>query len=386
MSTAAPSAGRTELVEQLDAWITGHADLLEAHREHDPRSVEQTAENERELQRLLFEDGWTRWGWPEDCGGLGGDATNRAVLYDRMGAHGYVLPELLGVVETLGPMLIEFARPIAQAHLAALLRGDEMWCQGFSEPNAGSDLASLRCKATQDDDGFVVNGQKIWVSLGHVAQWCVLLARTGSQESAHRGISMFMVDMSLPGIEVRPIRYANGRNELSELFFSDVRLPPEALIGEAGAGWNVAMYLLQWERGMYAWQRQAWLHKRLDDLVVGLGSDAGAQADRLGDVYLDLASLRATCARTVAALARGESPGPEISVDKLLLGAGEQSVIDAAIELLDADMALSPEAAGWRSDYFYARAATIYGGAAEIQRGIIAQRVLGLPREVRSGR
>lgn len=146
------------------------------------------------------------------------------------------------------------------------------------------------------------------------------------------------------------------------------------------------MYLLQWERGMYAWQRQSWLHKRLDDLVTTLGPAGAEHVDRLGDVYLDLASLRATCARTVAALAAGESPGPEISVDKLLLSSGEQSLFDTAIELLDVEVALSPAADAWRSDYLFARSTSIYGGAAEVQRGIVAQRVLGLPREARVGR
>jgi alkylation response protein AidB-like acyl-CoA dehydrogenase len=261
-----------------------------------------------------------------------------------------------------------------------------MWSQGFSEPDAGSDMASIRTRAVIDGDSFRINGQKTWVSFGHLADACGLLVRTGDVESRHRGLSILWVDMRLPGVTVRPIACASGRNEIAELFFDDVVVPRSCLVGELNGGWAVAMHLLQFERGMYGWIRQAWLHRRLEDAmrvsgVVG-GDGVAGGAELVGDAFLAALSLRLRCRSTVERLAGGAFLGPEISVDKLLLSTAEQQVADTARRLLGPDFAVddSPSAVDWRSEWFFSRATSIYGGAAEVQRDIVAEHLLGLPK------
>jgi alkylation response protein AidB-like acyl-CoA dehydrogenase len=211
-----------------------------------------------------------------------------------------------------------------------------------------------------------------------------MLVRTGTPESRHRGLSMILVDVGTPGVTVRPIKLASGRAELAECFFDDVRVPASRLIGAEGEGWAVAMYLLQYERALWAWLRAAVLLQRLRALTAlvagGTGHDAGVD-EVLGTVYLDLLSLRARSVETVRRLAAGQSVGPEASADKLLLGACEQSVYEAARSLLGSRFLFGDDSRQWREEWWYSRTTTIYGGSAEVQRGIIADRVLKLPKE-----
>jgi alkylation response protein AidB-like acyl-CoA dehydrogenase len=260
-----------------------------------------------------------------------------------------------------------------------LLRGDETWCQGFSEPGTGSNLASLSCRATRTDDGWRVTGQKVWTSLAQFAQRCVLLTRTGTPESAHRGITALFVDMDTPGITVRPIETMHGAEEFCEVFFDDVAVPLDRTLGEVGQGWSVAMDLLPYERSTSLWHRGAFLYRRLSQLVAGAppGSLAGAE---VGEVFQQLYALRARSRATQHRLAAGERLGPETSVDKILLATAEQAVFDLAADALAGDVVLGDDAASarWRSEFLYSRAATIYGGSAEIQRNIVARRLLDL--------
>jgi alkylation response protein AidB-like acyl-CoA dehydrogenase len=211
-----------------------------------------------------------------------------------------------------------------------------------------------------------------------------MLVRTGTPESRHRGLSMILVDVGTPGVTVRPIKLASGRAELAECFFDDVRVPASRLIGAEGEGWAVAMYLLQYERALWAWLRAAVLLQRLRALTAlvagGTGHDAGVD-EVLGTVYLDLLSLRARSVETVRRLAAGQTVGPEASADKLLLGACEQSVYEAARSLLGSRFLFGDDSRQWREEWWYSRTTTIYGGSAEVQRGIIADRVLKLPKE-----
>ena len=218
------------------------------------------------------------------------------------------------------------ARARARAHLTDLLRGAERWCQGFSEPDAGSDLASLRTKAVRDGDDWIVDGHKIWTSQATVSSRCVVLLRTGTPESRHRGLSMMLVDHDAPGVEVREIRTMSGRDELGEVLFDGVRVPGDRLIGNDGDGWALAMYLLQWERGMYPWQRQAGLFGTLDALLERTGDAIDPHA--LADAYLAVLPMRLSSAQTIRRLAAGETPGPEVSVDKVLLARAELMVFD----------------------------------------------------------
>jgi alkylation response protein AidB-like acyl-CoA dehydrogenase len=284
------------------------------------------------------------------------------------------------MTEVLAPTMIDFARPeLAAEMVPRLLRGDETWCQGFSEPSTGSNLGSLACRATPTGGGWVVNGQKVWTSLAQYAQRCVLLTRTGTPESAHRGITAFFVDMDTPGITVRPIETLHGMPEFCEVFFDDVAVPAERLLGDVDGGWSVAMDLLPYERSTALWHRGAHLHHRLGQLLATV-PDGMLSADEVGDVFLQLHAFRARSRETQHRLDRGEQLGAETSIDKVLLATAEQAVFELAGDGLAADVVFGddPEAAHWRAEVLYARAATIYGGSAEIQRNIVARRLLDL--------
>jgi alkylation response protein AidB-like acyl-CoA dehydrogenase len=348
------------------------------------------------LMRVLYDAGLGRYGLPPAAGGLGGDVRHWAVLFDELARSGITPTGQHSLLVTLAYPLAKFAPRLAAAYLPEFLSGDGWWGQGFSESEAGSDLAALRCRARRDSGDYVISGHKIWTSHAETANRIFLLARTGTPESRHRGLSMILVDVDAPGVTVRPIRLASGRAELAECFFDDVRVPADRLIGAEGEGWAVAMYLLQYERAAWAWLRAAVLLQRLRALV-GLLSDGAAPASApaptlpqtagvavsevLGTVYLDLLSLRARSVDTVRRLASGQTVGPDASADKLLLGACEQSVYDAARSLLGPRFLFGDASRQWREEWWYSRTTTIYGGSAEVQRGIIADRVLKLPKE-----
>jgi alkylation response protein AidB-like acyl-CoA dehydrogenase len=340
------------------------------------------------LLRVLYDAGIGRYGLPPAVGGLGGDVRHWAVLFDELARAGITPTGQHSLLTTLAYPVARFAPRLAAEYLPEFLSGDGWWGQGFSESEAGSDLASLRCRAIRDGDQYVISGHKMWTSHGKTASRIVMLVRTGTPESRHRGLSMILVDVAAPGVTVRPIRLASGRAELAGCFFDDVRVPASRLIGAEGQGWAVAMYLLQYERAVYAWLRASVLLQRLRALA-GLLSDGASQpaaasagADEvLGAVYLDLLSLRARSVDTVRRLASGQVVGPEASTDKLLLGMCEQSVYDAARSLLGPRFLFGGAGRQWREDWWFSRTTTIYGGSAEVQRGIIADRVLKLPKD-----
>jgi alkylation response protein AidB-like acyl-CoA dehydrogenase len=252
-------------------------------------------------------------------------------------------------------------------------------CQGFSEPDAGSDLASLRTRAQLDGDDWHVSGQKVWISLGHIADWCLLLVRTDTIESRHRGLTMLWLDMRLPGVTVHPIDFADGRDELAEIFLDDVVVPAHCVVGDVGGGWDVAMFLLQFERGNYAWQRYAWMRAQLAHAL--RASRVSTRTDAVGGAFLDLVALAARARRTLLLLADGERLGPRTSIDKLLMSTAEQTIFDAARTITWPATELAERSEdSFEAEWFYSRAASVYGGAAEVQHDIIAEQVLGLPR------
>jgi alkylation response protein AidB-like acyl-CoA dehydrogenase len=276
--------------------------------------------------------------------------------------------------------VIAFARPeLSAAMLPSFLRGDEVWCQGFSEPDTGSNLASLSCRAVRADDGWRVTGQKVWTSLSQYAHRCVLLVRTGSAESAHRGITALFADMQAPGITIRPIETMDGEQEFSEVFFDDVLVPFDRTLGDEGDGWTFAMDLLPYERSTALWQRAALLHRRLGDLVTAAAPNA-LDPIALGEVTQLVYAFRARSRATQHRMADGGEIGAETSVDKVLLATAEQALFDLAADALPQEIALGDDAESqrWRSEFLYSRAASIYGGTAEIQRNIIARRLLDL--------
>ncbi|MEU8803121.1 acyl-CoA dehydrogenase family protein [Spirillospora sp. NPDC048819] len=368
-----------EFRDGLDGWLDEHQpDLVPPHGSD--VSLDAEMEHLSKVKRLTFDAGWMRRGWPERVGGLGGSTLMRAYLGEALASRDLIEPGIYSMTEVLAPTMIEFARPeLAAEMVPRLLRGDETWCQGFSEPSTGSNLGSLSCRARRDGDAWAVSGQKVWTSLAQYADRCVLLTRTGSPESGSRGITALFVDMDSPGITVRPIRAMHGRDEFCEVFFDDVRVPGDRILGEVDGGWAVAMDLLPYERSTSLWHRGAFLRQRLERLLASPSGDALDPA-ALGEVVQLAFAFHARSRATQYRMAGGERLGAETSIDKVLLATTEQAVYDLVADAAAADVALAddPDGARWRTEFLYSRAATIYGGSAEVQRNIIARRLLDL--------
>jgi alkylation response protein AidB-like acyl-CoA dehydrogenase len=323
-------------------------------------------------------------GWPEVVGGLGGSPLFRAILGEELTSRGLVHSAAFSMPEVLAPAVVHFAVPdLAAAMVPAMLRGDELWCQGFSEPDAGSDLGALRTTATEDGGDWVIDGQKVWTSWAHHSTRCVVLARTEGPGTGSRGISAFFVDMDAPGVRVSPLTTMAGVDEFCETFFEGVRVPAERMLGARGQGWAVAQHILSSERGPIFWQRGGWLAHHLGSCAAMTDPEDESAVRSLGEAYANLFALRARSRRTQHVLAEGRLPGAESSVDKVLIAIADQRVFDASRAVLGGAVELDdgPLADRFRKEWLYSRAATIYGGTSEIQRDIIAGRLLGLPRD-----
>jgi len=369
---------------ELHTWLDRHHDEL-APRYAAPGTLDEQVAQMQRVKSILFDAGWMRFGWPEAAGGLGGSPLCRTELGASLAARDLADPGLFSLIEVLAPTLIDFAPPALTAEVVPLLlSGAEMWCQGFSEPGTGSDLAALNCRAVPNGDpatasSWVINGQKVWTSLAQYSDRCVLLTRTGSTESRHRGITAFFVDMDTPGITVAPIEMINGVREFAEVFFDDVVVPADRILGTVDGGWAVAMSILPFERSSCFWQRIAYLYRRLEQ-AVEIAPDTDRNAEIAGNALVHLHALRARSRATQHRLADGATLGAETSIDKVLVATAEHATYDAIRRLLPAAVAVDDDANGimWRAEYLYSRAATIYGGTAEVQRNIIARRLLDL--------
>lgn len=354
---------------ELRAWLDEH-DLTPGP----DRSLQGHIKQLARVHRALYDAGWMRYGWPEPVGGLGGPAMLRAIVGEEVVGRGLAEPGPYSMAEVLAPTMIDYApAELAAEMVPRLLRGDEQWCQGFSEPGSGSDLASLSTRALPKGDHWIVNGQKIWTSFAQYATRCVLLTRTAP---GHDGITAFFVDLDTPGVTIRPLRTMHGVDEFCEVYFDDVVIPAARMLGKPGDGWRLAMDLLPFERSICFWQRIAYLYSRFDRL---LAETDDADAYDLGSAYLALHTLRCRSRATQHRLADGERLGPETSIDKVLLATAEQRLYDTVRELLPGVIEL--DESEWRTEFLYSRAATIYGGTAEIQRNIIARRLLDLGKE-----
>jgi len=340
----------------------------------------------------IYEAGWNRYGWPDAAGGFGGTEIHRAVYFEELAAAMLPVPEQHWTLEVLGPALFKYAPELAAEYLPNYFSGAEWWGQCFSEPESGSDLAGLRCRAADDGTGgFVLNGQKVWTSQGPTATRFMVLARTGTPESRHRGLSTLMVDSDAPGVTVRPITLASGRRELAEVFFDDVRVPHERLIGDVGAGWGVVMHLMQYERGMYGYAVLTTALTELSRLraAMAVHGTSATNRERFAQLYVAVVAAQARAATTVRALAEGRMVGPESSIDKLLFAKAEKDINDLTLDIRREWMIAGVGAEGGkelyavRAKWWYTRAATIMGGTAEVQRGIIADHLLRLPKEKR---
>jgi len=359
-----------QLRDEARTWLAAHRH--EAPRDYGAILPPDLAEEGRAWQRTLFAAGWAGIHWPEEHGGRGLTPEHTAAWTTEC-AIAEVPPwiNMVGVVLT-GGSILAFGTPEQQrTHLRGILEAEQVWCQLFSEPGAGSDLASLSCRAERDGDTWVVTGQKVWCSNGRVADRGILLARTDPDAPRHAGISFFLVDMASPGIEVRPLRQMTGGSEFDEVFLDEVRLPPDALLGPLHGGWGVAMATLTNERG-YIGSAGISLARRLDAIAAMDGADTAVTRDRLAELV--------TRGRALQAMGRRQGPVASVAASLAKLGVTEL-LFDAAI--LEADLAGADSmlAGGASARVLGAPGGRIAGGTTQVQKNIIGERLLGLPKE-----
>jgi len=346
-------------------------------------------------QRRMFEGGWAGVSWPREFGGRGASLMEQVIWYEEYARAG--APEITTTFVGLnhaGPTLIACGSEEQKAyHLPRILRGDVVWCQGFSEPNAGSDLASLQTRAVFDGAELVVSGQKIWTSFGNVAEFQELLVRTDPEAPRHRGISWVICAMDSPGIDIRPITTLTGDQHFCEVFYDDVRIPLRNVVGQLHDGWRVAMATLGFERGTAFLSEQIRLARRLEDLAALARSVPGPRAGRAIDddeigrrlalARAEVAGLRAMTYRSVSLAVRTGVPGAEASIIRLFFSELVQRIDLLALDILGpaaVERCEGSPAARWADSYLAGLSQTIGGGTKDIQRNIIGDRVLGLPR------
>jgi len=369
---------RRSLVPLLDEHLT--ADVIAAGQEgHDEGD---NLEVLRRWSGTLFDGGWAAVSWPRRFGGRDAGVDEQLAYHEEMGRAGAPGPVNVIGVSNIAPAIMQYGTEEQTARfLTPMLRGDEIWCQGMSEPDAGSDLASLRTSAVLDGDVFVVNGQKTWNSLGRFADWCQLYVRTDPAAPKHKGISCLLVDMTSPGIEVRPVRTMAGDLTFSDLFFDNVRVPTAALLGPVNEGWRVAMATLSYERAGVA-KLHLGLSRRFDQMLHDARHSPALQdpvcRDRIAALYSEIACMRWTTTRDLEALGRGTAPtAAGGSGTKLLWARIDQELGELAVTL----MGLDGLSGRWARNLTSSRSASIAGGTTEINRNIVAEHGLGLPRE-----
>ncbi len=369
-------------------------DWLAANVEPTPvfASFDEEFEWGRRWQARLDADRWVGIHWPEEFGGRGASPVEVALFNIEYARSRAPQPVNRTGVNLVGPTLLAHGDDVQRRRwLPAILDAAEIWCQLFSEPGAGSDLASLTTRAVATEGGWVLEGQKVWTSYAQYSRWGIALVRTDPDAPRHRGISCVVVDMTAPGVEVRPLVTMTGEAEFNEVFFDEVFVPADHVVGGVHRGWQVANTTLAHERGTTFPFKEQVVHEvylgRLLDLAVASDAlDDPLVADQLVDAYVKLRVLRLHNWRTMTRLARGEEPGPESSVVKLAWTDMTQSLSDAALALVGDAAPLwgpagdNPDGGAWQRQWLWSKAASIAGGTSEIQRTIIGERILGLPR------
>ena len=374
-----------------------------------PQEDLKTLAERKAWHRKLYEAGYVGMLWPREYGGWGATPMQQAIVQDEMARVG-APPPINGLgIGFIGPTIIVHGTPAQkERYLRKILTAEEIWCQLYSEPNAGSDLASLKTRAEDQGDHFVVNGQKIWTSSGPIADWGILLARTDPKVAKHRGISCFLISMRQPGVEVRPLKQITGHSLFSEVFFTGARVEKHDLVGNLNEGWAIAQTTLGYERGANSLGRVTryaiaftQLVKAARELRRGgrpLIEDPAVRA-RMGKLYAELEVQRYAGLRVLSALNRGQAPGAASSITKLSYTEFEKRYYETALEILgpwgqlmsareefeEVDSS-SGEPGTWATAFLWSRAGTFYSGSSEVQKNIIGERVLGLPKEVRADR
>ena len=381
---------------ELRTWLAANVPPASGLRHLQPQASSEDLAFLKQWQRRVYEGGWTGISWPKEYGGRGASLVERMIFDQEMAAAN--APALLNVLglEIVGPtIIVHGSEEQKRAHLANILSGDEIWSQGYSEPNSGSDLASLRTRAVAHGDSFVVTGQKVWTSLALYADWCLLLVRTNPDAPKHLGLSCLLVDMKSPGITVKPLRTLTGDSEFNEVFFEEVKVPKHNLLGEQDQGWRVIVTSLMFERQGLGFYFTFTQKRHYDDLVETaratsrFGTPVTHDAlirQKLAQAYIDTELLKLNNYRALSRLLRGNPPGPEGSVPKLQWAEANQRLQELAVDLqgtqgqlYQGESSLADDAY-WQYGFLRSRANSIEGGTSEIQRNIIAERVLGLPK------
>ncbi len=391
------TAAEEQFRQQVRSWLEANLPPgwgTPAYRE--PETAAEKVALSKTWQRALYDGGWAGITWPREHGGRGATLVEHLIFNEecaRVRAPDSInLAVALGLV---GPTLIACGTTQQKARfLPKILRGEEMWCQGFSEPNAGSDLASLKTRGEVRGDEIVVTGQKIWTSFAHHADWCILVIRTDPSAAKHKGLTFVLVDMRSPGITVRPLVEMTGEAWFNEVFFDEVRVPRANVVGEINQGWQVVLTTLAHERGGSAPHVRLHTEQRdLAHLARATQRNGASAADdpvirqQIAQHAIDIQIARVTAYRNITALTRTGVPGPEGSILKLFWSELEQRMMETAFAILGARGVLPKgelraTADGfWSRELLWTRSATIYAGTSEVQRNIIAQRVLKLPRE-----
>ncbi len=380
--------------DELRAWLAANAPSPIARTAGEP--LPQRFEKLRAWQRRLHEAGWAGVAWPKAYGGRGASLLEQVIFLEEMArAQAPPMANTLGL-GLIGPTIIHFGTEEQKRRfLPKILSAEEIWCQGFSEPNAGSDVAAIRTEARLDGDRFVINGHKVWNSYGWVADWCALVVRTDPSAAKHKGLTYILVDMKSPGVEVRPIRQISGESEFAELFFKDVRVPAANVLGQINDGWNVALGTLMHERATLGASITI-LYRRSFDRLVELTRqirrngrplcDDPITRQKLAQAYTELEVFRLNQMRAVSRVTATGVPGPEGSILKIFWSEFNQRFQQTAQEILGPYGMLeegSPHAiddGAWSYGFLRARGNTIEAGTSEIQRNIIGHFVLGLPK------
>jgi alkylation response protein AidB-like acyl-CoA dehydrogenase len=383
---------RTELRDWLEARKGAGAVPSLTHT-----TLDRAVASGKAWQKTLHDAGWCGLHWPAAYGGRGIGLIEQTIFQEELARIGSPQMVNLLALTMVGPLLIDHGTEEQKTrYLRPILEASEIWCQGYSEPGAGSDLAAVATRAVRDGDEYVVNGQKVWTSYAQYADFCILLARTSSEGAKHQGLTLMIVDMRAAGIDVRPLRQMNGDSEFNEVYFNDVRVPCGHVVGREGEGWRMAVALLMHERATLTFQRQLQSRVALEELMrfakdweKGGGSAAANPAlrQRIAEIYTDSEALRLTSLRHLTRQLRGDPPGPEGSMEKLFWSEMYQRMLEIPLSiagpygLLEGDDPRAPLGGRWPHLYLYSRGRTIAAGTSEIQRGIIAQRVLGLPKD-----
>jgi alkylation response protein AidB-like acyl-CoA dehydrogenase len=376
--------------DDLRAWLSDNLERSYTEELRDPKhDADSLVEVRRAFQKRLNDAGYLGMGWPVEWGGRGASQIEEAILRAELAAaDAPQSPNNLGLGLCAPALIHHGTEDQRKRFLPAMLSCDEIWCQGFSEPAAGSDLAGIRAKAEPDGDDFRITGQKVWTTLGPWSDWIFVLART-DLEDRYGGITFFLMPIDQPGVEMRALKQISGESEFGEVFFDNALAKREHIVGKLGEGWRIAMTVLGFERGGSTLVPSSEYERQIGCLVDGLRESGELdQADvrqRVGSLIVENEVLRANGMRSLANVAQDLPPGPESSIDKIFWSEFHQRLTDTAVELLgpQGQLALhSPDArtdVDWNYEFLWARAGTIYSGSSEIQRNIIAKRVLLMP-------